>query len=289
MKYALFLGCTVPVRTRGYEVATRNVMKKLGISLVDLPDFGCCGFPLESIDHNTWLAVASRNLAVAESENLPVMTMCSACNGSLLKANLAVREEKVLEKINGILKSTGRKYKGTTEVKHVARVLYENMDKIKEMATPLNLKIAAHYGCHYTKPSEIYEGFEDAEVPHTIEELITALGATSVQYENKKQCCGGSVMGIDEPVTLEMAKQKLTHIRDAGADAMVLACPFCDVVYDVNQKRIETHSGEKFGIPVLFLPQLVGLALGLSADELGLKLNRVPVQGLLKNLGEAHE
>ncbi len=286
MKYALFLGCTVPVRTMAYEVATRRVMEKLGISLVDLEDFACCGFPLESIDHDTYLAVAARNLAVAESENLPVMTMCSACNGSLLRANLAMKDEKTRERINRALKPVEREYKGNMEIKHAARVLYENRDTIKEMAKPLNLNIAAHYGCHYTKPSEIYEGFEDPEVPYSLEELISTVGSNPVQYENKKQCCGGAILGIDEAVTLEMVRQKLHHIKKAGADAMVLVCPFCDVMYDVNQRRIETVSGEKFDIPVLFLPQLIGLALGLSPDELGLKLNRVPVRGLLKKLGE---
>lgn len=286
MKYALFLGCTVPVRTMAYEVSTRSVMKKLGIDLVDLEDFGCCGFPLESIDHDTYVSVATRNLAVAEAEKLPVMTMCSACNGSLLKANAAVQDLKMREKINETLKPIGREYKGTTSVKHVARVLYENLDKIADLAKPVNLKIAAHYGCHYTKPSEIYQDFEDPEVPYSLEEMITAVGATSVQYENKKQCCGGSVLGIDESVTLEMVRLKLSHVKAAGADAMVLACPFCDIMYDVNQKRIESNTGEKFEIPVLFLPQLVGLALEIPPDELGLKLNRVPVRKLLKSLGE---
>ncbi len=286
MNYALFLGCTVPVRTMAYEISTRNVMKKLGISLVDLREFGCCGFPLESVDHDTYLTVAARNLAIAGSKGLPVMTMCSACNGSLLKANAAFKDEKVKTRINANLKSVGREYNGKTQVKHAARVLYEKMDLIKDMGKPLNLKVAAHYGCHYTKPSEIYEGFEDPEDPYSLEALISAVGAHPVQYENKKQCCGGAVLGIDESVTLDMVGQKLNHVKNAGADAMVVVCPFCDVMYDINQKRIETHTGETFGVPVLFLPQLVGLALGLSPDELGLKMNRVPVRSLLKSLGE---
>ncbi|MBU7015556.1 MAG: CoB--CoM heterodisulfide reductase subunit B [Theionarchaea archaeon] len=289
MKYALFLGCTVPVRTMAYEISTRNVMKKLGISLADLEDFGCCGFPLESIDHTTYLSVAARNLAVAEAANLPVMTMCSACNGSLLKANLAMQDKNTRDEINANLKPINRQYKGTTVVKHAARVLYETMDTIKEMAHPLNLKVAAHYGCHYTKPSEIYADFEDPEVPYSLEELISAVGATPIPYENKKQCCGGSVMGIDESVSLEMVREKLSHIKKAGADAMVLVCPFCDVMYDINQKRIENQAGEQFGIPVLFLPQLIGLALGLTPDELGLKMNRVSVRNLLKTLGDGNE
>lgn len=286
MKYALFLGCTVPVRTMGYEVSTRNVMKKLGISLVDIKEFGCCGFPLGSIDHDTFLSVASRNLAIAEARNLPVMTMCSACNGSLLTANLAMKDDKTRKRINNNLKPLGKQYKGNIEIKHAARVLYENKDKIAELAKPLNLKVAAHYGCHYIKPSEIYEDFEDPEVPFSLDELITAIGATPVEYENKNQCCGGAILGIDEGTSLEMTRQKLEHVRDAGADAMVLVCPFCDIMYDVNQKRIENQIGEKFGIPILFLPQLIGLALGLPPDDLGLKMNRVSVRGLLKAIGE---
>jgi heterodisulfide reductase subunit B len=203
-----------------------------------------------------------------------------------LKANLAMQDEVVREKVNANLKPLQREYKGTVEVKHAARVLYEAKDKIAELAKPLPLNIAAHYGCHYTKPSEIYVDFEDPEVPYSLEEVIAAVGSTPVPYENKKQCCGGSILGIDEAVSLEMVKQKLEHIKNAGADAMVLVCPFCDIMYDVNQKRIEKQAGEKYNIPVLFLPQLVGLALGLSPDQLGLKMNRVSVRQLLKKLGE---
>jgi len=286
MKYALFLGCTVPVRTMGYELSTRAVMKKLGIELVDLKEFGCCGFPLESIDHDTYLSVATRNLAIAEEHGLPIMTMCSACNGSLLKAHMAMNDEKIKSHINDTLTPLKRHYNGSIEVKHAARVLYENIETIKEMATPLPLKIAAHYGCHYTKPSEIYEGFEDPEVPYSLDDVIRAVGAEPVQYENKKQCCGGAILGIDESVSLEMTREKLQHVKKTGADAMTLVCPFCDIMYDVNQRRIESHFDEKFGIPVLFLPQLVGLALGIPSDELGLRLNRVPVRSLLKTLGD---
>ncbi|MBU7032311.1 MAG: CoB--CoM heterodisulfide reductase subunit B [Theionarchaea archaeon] len=286
MKYALFLGCTVPVRTMGYEMSTRAVMKKLGIELVDIKEFGCCGFPLESIDHDTYLSVAARNLAIAEEKGVPVMTMCSACNGSLLKAHMAMNDEKNKAHINENLKPLGRHYAGGIYVKHAARVLYENVEKIKEMATPIPLKVAAHYGCHYTKPSQIYEDFEDPEVPYSIEEIVTAIGGEPVQYENKKQCCGGAILGIDESVSLEMTREKLHHVKEAGADALVLVCPFCDIMYDVNQRRIESHFNDSFGIPVLFLPQLVGLALGIPADELGLRLNRVPVRALLKNLGD---
>lgn len=285
MNYALFLGCTVPVRTLAYELSTRNVMEKLGITLTDMKEFGCCGFPLGSIDHDTFLSVAARNLAIAEAAGLPIMTMCSACNGSLLKANHAMQDENTRKRINANLKPLGKQYKGTIEVKHAARVLYENKDRIAELAKPLNLNIAAHYGCHYTKPSELYEDFEDAEIPYSLGELVSAVGANVVPYENQNQCCGGAILGIDEAASLEMTRQKLMHVRDAGADAMVLVCPFCDIMYDVNQKRIENLAGEKFGVPILFLPQLVGLALGLSPDELGLKLNRVSVRGLLKAFG----
>jgi heterodisulfide reductase subunit B len=229
-EYALFLGCTVPVRALNYEMSARKIADAFGIKLIDLDDFTCCGFTLKSINYNASLIMAARSLAIAEENKLDICTLCSACTSFLTEVNKELKEDSRLKKeINEDLASIGRTYNGTVEVKHFARVLYEDvgMDKIKEkVANPLEgVKIAAHYGCHYLKPSEIYN-FEDPEAPFTLDELIEATGATSVDYEEKNLCCGGGILGIEEDIALEMSNEKLESIKD-NADAMVLVCLFC--------------------------------------------------------------
>jgi len=288
-EYALFLGCTVPVRALNYEISTRKVADALGIKLIDLEDFSCCGFTIRSINYNASLIMAARSLAIAEENKLDICTLCSACTSFLTEVNKEIKEDNKLKKrVNEDLGSIGRTYNGTVEVKHFARILYDELgtDKIREkVINPLSgLKIAAHYGCHYIKPSEIYN-FENPEAPFTLDELIEATGAISVDYENKNLCCGGGILGIDEDTALKMSKVKLESIKD-NADAMVLVCPFCDIMYDINQKRIEMRFEENYNIPVLYYPQLLGLALGFNPRELGLEMNRVRTTKLLEKITE---
>lgn len=284
-EYALFLGCTVPVRALNYELSTRRVAGELGIKLVDLNEFSCCGFTVKSINHRSAEVLAARSLSIAEEKNLDICTLCSACTSFLTEVNKKIRENKGFrEEINKELDSIGRTCKGSIEVKHFARILYDDRERVREkIVKPLTgLKIAAHYGCHYLKPSEIY-GFEDPEAPFTLDELIELTGACSVDYVNKNMCCGGGILGIDEDTALAISKEKLDSIKD-NADAMVLICPFCDIMYDINQGRIEKKFGRDYKIPVLYYPQLLGLALGINSGELGLDMNRVKANKLLERI-----
>ena len=286
-EYALFLGCTVPARALNYEIATRRVAEEVGIKLTDLDDFSCCGFTTKSIDHRASVLMAARSLAIAEEKNLDICTICSACTSFLTEVNKNIKEDKKLrEDIKEDLSQIERTYNGTIEVKHFARILYDDIKKetLREKITnPLSgLKIAAHYGCHYLKPSEIYN-FEDPEAPFSLDELIEVTGATSVDYEKKNLCCGGGILGIDEDTSLELTGEKLECVK-GNADAMVLICPFCDIMYDINQRRIETKFKKDYKIPVLYYPQLLGLAMGINARELGLDMNRVKTDRLLEKI-----
>ena len=290
MKYALFLGCTVPIRNMNYELASRQVAAHLGIELVDNDEFTCCGFPLKSVDHHTSLLMAARDLAVAEGMGLDICTLCTACGGTLTEANKELIENAELRaKINAELEAaTGKRYDGGIQVRHIARVLYEGVglaglqDKIKVKLS--DFKFGAQYGCHYLKPSDLFAGFDDPENPHTLDELIEITGAEALDYMNKLQCCGGGVLGVDEQVALAMPRAKLEELKGAGADAMVLVCPFCDIMYEYNQKRIEKAFNITVNLPVLFYPQVLGLALGIPAEELGFRLNRVRSKELTQKL-----
>ncbi len=289
-EYTLFLGCTVPVRALNYEISARKVAEKLGVHLSEVSDFSCCGYPIKSVHRYAYLLMAARNLALAEKKGLPLCTLCSACCGSLTEANHEIQEdEKLRKKINEDLSEwVGLRYEGGIRVTHFIRVLDQEIGKKRitdQVRTNLSsLRVAPHYGCHYTKPSTIYNGAENPEDPKSLDELIRATGAESVQYEDKLQCCGGGVLAVDEQVALAMAHKKLDHLQAQRADAMILICPFCNVMYEGNQRKIEKTYQTEYKLPVLYYPQLLGLALGLEPDELGMKMNRIKTTELVKKI-----
>lgn len=290
MKYALFLGCTVPVRALNYELAARKVGEKLGLEFLDIPEFSCCGFPVKSVDRMTFMLMAAENLSLAEEANLDICTLCSACSSVLTEVDKQLKENRALRnRVNEDLSVTNRKYHGKIHVKHFVRILHEDVGlaKIKEMVKrPLSeFNFTAHYGCHYLKPSEVYGKFDEPENPRTLDELIRVTGAQSIPYEDKNECCGGGVLGVEEATALKIAALKLDHIKASGADALVLICPFCNIMYEGNQKKIERQSETEFNLPVLYYPQVLGLALGMAPDELGFRMNRVKPREILSRLG----
>ena len=272
----------------------RRVADVFGIKLVDIPGFTCCGFPLSSINRKTSMLMAARNLSIAADAELDICTMCNACTSILSEVNWSVKNDpRIRDYIKSDLAQLGRRYDGNVEVKHFARILYEDMgiDKLKAAITRdlSDLEFASHYGCHYLKPSEFYGGFDAPEDPRSLDVLVSAVGASPVDYENKRECCGGGLLAIDENISLQMSRDKLEHVKESGADAMSLVCPFCSVMYDDNQRKIERTFGVEYNIPVLYYPQVLGLAVGLDPEELGLNMNRVSTAGLLTKLGMQNE
>ncbi len=296
MRFALYLGCTVPVRAMNYEISARRTAERLGIEFQDVEGFACCGYPAKPLSWEAALLMAANNLALAEEQGLDICTLCSACTGTLVDANKRLREDEALRaRVNDELSnSTGRTYDGTVSVRHYARILYEDigLERIRliveeevNKGQALDLSsfgFAVHYGCHYMKPADIYDGFDDPENPHTLGELVEATGARLVHYEEEGECCGGGLLAIDQETALTIAKGKLHHIHVANADGMILICPFCDIMYEINQRSIERRFDVTYRLPVLFYPQLLGLALGFTPDELGFRLNRVKARSLVQ-------
>ena len=289
-EYVLFLGCTVPVRALNYEISARKVAERLEVRLHDVPEFSCCGYPIKSLDHYAYLLMAARNLSLAEERGLPLCTLCSACCGALAEANHELQEDETLRRrINeDLVKTLGRKYDGHVRVTHFIRVLQQEVGERKiaaEVQVDLSaLHLAPHYGCHITKPTTVYGRLEDPEDPRSLDQLIETTGAHSIAYENKLQCCGGAVLAFDEGVALSMARSKLDHVRSRQADAIVLACPFCNIMYEANQKKIEKIAQTEYKLPILFYPQVLGLAMGMEPEELGIKMNRIKPTDLLKKV-----
>ena len=285
-KYLMFLGCAVPYRVSAYEISARKVLKGLGVELAEMPEFNCCGLPLDPVSHETMLILAARNLALAEREGLDIITLCPGCAGTLKKVGKMLKQDKHLcEEINGHLKEAGLEFKGTVGVKHILEVLRDDVgiERIKEaVVKPLTgLKVAEHNGCHILRPRE-FIGFDDPEDPETLKMLIEATGATCLDYMDETECCGAPSVGVNDKIALQLAREKLSNIKKVGAQAMITICAFCHIMYDTNELRIEKMFDEKYGIPVLHYPQLLGLAMGFKPEELAFNELRVDASGILK-------
>lgn len=290
MKYALFLGCTIPARARNYELSARKVAEKLSIELVDMENFICCGFPIKAGDMDASELLAAYNLCLAREKGLDICALCSSCTSALSEVahQLSVDEEK-RRKINERLSAVGLEYRESPRVRHLARVLFEEVgeDKLRvHLERDLSgLKIASHYGCHFLKPSEVHDHFDQVEDPESLDTLVALTGAQVIDYPLKKKCCGGPVLPVDEKVAMAVTKEKLEALKEAGADVLSLVCPFCSVMYDGNQKSLESEYDTTFKLPVLYLTQILGLAMGLGRKELGLNMNVVKTKELTARLG----
>ena len=292
-RYLLFLGCVIPYRLSSYEISARKVLAKLGVELVEMPEYNCCGFPMDPVNHDVMLTLAARNLCVAERENLNILTLCNGCFGTLCKVNKTLKEDKEeRERINKYLAEFGMEFKGTIEVKHLVYVLSEDVGfkKIKDaVKKPLtSLRVAQHTGCHIVRPKKLIEK-DDPENLRLLKELIELTGAKCLDYMDEAECCGNPIIGVNESIPFQMAKEKLEHIRAVGAQALITVCPFCHMMFDMNQPRIERAFNEKFGLPVLHYPQLLGLAMGFTPEELALNELRVKPFDLLNEIQSGRE
>ncbi|MFH1328703.1 MAG: CoB--CoM heterodisulfide reductase subunit B [Candidatus Bathyarchaeota archaeon] len=289
-RYAYFLGCLTPNRYPGIEAATVKSLGKFGVELVQLPGASCCPAPgvFGSFDLSTWLALAARNISIAENMNADITLTCNGCYATLQETNHLLKHNKRLAaNVNKILSNIGKSFKGSIEVKHVIEILTEEvgLDKIKkEIKHPLkDIKVAVHYGCHFLKPSSV-RAHGSAENPTVLDDFVRALGAESVEYKDKAICCGagGGVRAARLDVALDMTLEKIQNVMEANADCIITPCAFCHFQFDRGQVELSEKLGKKYGLPVLYLTQLLGLALGLSPLELGLDKNETSTETFLK-------
>ena len=289
-RYALFLGCTTPTQVLQYELSSRRVCQHLGIELVDRTDFVCCGINQVNLSQEAGLLLAASNLALAEEQGVDILTLCAACTGALAEAVERLKDQKSREDVNRKLYTTGLEYTGKTQVKHISRVLYEDVgiDKIKRKIKRdvSQLRVAPHYGCHYLKPESAFGGWDDPDNPRTLHQLISATGAFPVQYETLNLCCGGKSFPVSKEVAFFLIQKKLDNLTRQKIDCLVVQCQTCYLMYSDQQKVINGHFGKQYEIPVLLYPQLLGLALGGDLkDDLGLDLNAIPLNHLLAKTG----
>ena len=285
-KYALFLGCTTPTKVPQYELASRWVCKYFGIELIDIEDFVCCGINQVNLSIEAGLLMAAMNLALAEAKELDILTLCAACTGALAEAIERLKDDTIKDRVNEKLRDVGLEYKGKTKVKHISRVLYEDIgvEKIKkEVKKDLSdFRVAPHYGCHYLRPMSAFKGFEEPDNPKSLHKLISATGAQPVGYETLNLCCGGKSFPVSEDLARLLVQKKLDDLADKEIDAMVLQCQTCYLMYSDQQKEINEKYGRQFNLPVILYPQLLGLALDADPiKDLGLDLHTISLDKIL--------
>ena len=284
MKFALFLGCNIPIRLKQYETSSRAVLNKLGVTLVDIPEFNCCGYPLRNIDLKAFVLSSARNLALAERQNLNMMVLCKCGYGTLRMAQHLIKENAPLrEEVNAILAREGLKYEGDIRVKHLLTVLFNDVgtEVITEKVTrPYeNLKIATHYGCHALRPSNIVQ-FDDPVAPTIFDQLVEVTGAESVDWPAKLDCCGGPLLGTNDELSFDFTEKKLADAKRAGAHYVTTGCVFCQIQFDTIQKSMETDRGSNHHVPSILYPQLLGLCMDINKDDLGLDSNQIDITGV---------
>lgn len=283
MKYQYFPGCSLKGTGRAYEESFLAVFKALGIEVNELEDWNCCGATAYmSVDETKSYALAGRNLAIAERATEDVIAPCSACYLVLNKTIQGLKDHKELRrKVTSALKAGDLEYKGTAKVRHPLDVLVNDvgMEEIKKRVTnPLKgLKLAAYYGCQVVRP---YATFDDQHDPVTMDNLMAASGAECVDWALKTRCCGGSLTGTVPEAGLRLAYIILKEAKRRGAQAIVTPCPLCQFNLDGYQDQI-ADKYERIDMPVLYFTQVVGLAMGLSAKELGIKRGIISAEAVL--------
>lgn len=292
MRYAYYPGCVAKGTCPELHISTLKLANALGIELVELENAACCGAGIINAESPEFSdALNARTFAIAEEMGLDIITICSTCQGAMAKVNKKlVEDEKYREKMNLLIKDGGRRYGGKAKVKHLLWVLVEDvwLKKIKEkLRRPLtNLKIAPFYGCHILRPSDAL-GFDDPERPISLDELILALGAQPVQFAGKTRCCGFPILMENEKASLAMTRKHLLDAKDNGADCMVTPCPLCHLNLDIYQPKAARLGKVKIDLPVLHLPQMVCLALGMSASDVQLSKHIVPCKAMYQKIARA--
>jgi heterodisulfide reductase subunit B len=292
--YSYFPGCSAESTGRGLGLSAEAIARPLDMELVEIEDWNCCGStPYGSLDEEESLVVAARNLALAEKAGFDVVTPCSSCYVTLSKANRHLHDHPaLLKKVNEALAVAGLEYKGSLRVRHLVDVLVNDVTPeviAGRLKKPLRgLKVAPYYGCQLVRPDY---GLDDTEQPVTLDRLVAGTGAEAVDFPLKVRCCGGSLMLSEEASSLGLVNKLLGSAADSSAQCIVTACPLCQTNLDAYQSRVNSVFKTRYNIPVLFITQLIGVALGLDAKTLGLDANIVETSTVIlrreatKNLG----
>jgi len=278
--YAYYPGCSLESLGKSYHLSTMEVAAKLGIELQELEDWNCCGatayFPVDELLSYT---LSARNLAIAEKTGLKdFVAPCSACFKNAYTTNKYLNSDPDLaDHINFALEADNLHIAGTMHVRHLIEVFLEDvgLETIKNNVTyPLNnLQVAPYYGCQLVRPRKNNENVEN---PRYFEDLLTAIGATPIEFESKTRCCGGSLIITNRVAALDMVGKLLQDAVNNHAQIIATTCPMCNVNLEVYQNQVNREFGTNYSIPVVYFTQLMGSAFGCSPKSLGINKEIIP-------------
>lgn len=276
MRYGFFPGCTLEAAAQELMISTQKVASALGIELIELKGWTCCGAShIQDISEDLSLSINARNIALGEALNAPILTVCNTCTLMLRTAKQRIDEdEAVKERVNEGLQEAGMQYKGSSDVTHLLWMLIQDygLENLRQKVTrPLTgLRVANFYGCHIVRPPQIM-GFESHLNPQSMERVVEVLGAENAEYSQRLACCGFHAVFPAEEEVMKKTGDNCIAARDAGADVVVTPCPLCQMQMDMYQPDAQKRFEESIRMPILHLPQLIGLALGFEPEELGIK------------------
>jgi heterodisulfide reductase subunit B len=284
LRYSYYPGCSLHASAGEYDLSTRELFAALGIKLTEIPDWFCCGAtPAHNVDELLSLSLCAKNLELAEQVEGDVAVACAACF-SRLKFTQHILEENETKR-HQVEQAIAAPVRLNGTVKHLLEILARDLGLERLSATvkkPLNgLKVACYYGCLLTRPNDV-PNLDCVEAPTIMESVVEAVGAQTVDWTHRLECCGANFTLSRPGVVLQLSNAILDSAKAAGADCIMVGCPLCHGNLDIRQKEIEGVYATRYGLPVLYLTQLVGLALGLSADKLGLDALIVNPMPLLK-------
>lgn len=290
MKYIYYPGCSLEGTALEYNISTKSVLGALGVKLVELDDWTCCGATAaEGTSHLLSFALPARNIALAEKMkgDLDVLAPCSACYLNLKRVEREiVLDPGLLKKINQVLETEDLVLKGKRKTRHLLDVLSSDIsarDIASAVVRPVNgLRIAPYYGCQCLRP---YAVFDDPEKPRSMEPILVSLGASVYEWDMGGKCCGASLMSTAPEAGIKLVAGILDAAQDA--DAVVTVCPMCQMNLEAYQRRASKMRKTNYAMPILYLPQLMGLAMGLTDEQIRLDLNLCVPDGFLHKLPDA--
>lgn len=285
LRYGFFPGCTLESAAEELMISTKKVAAALGIELIELEGWTCCGAShIQDVDDFLGVSVNARNISLGEKLNAPILTVCNTCTLMLRSAKFRLdRDDELKEKVNDGLKKADMQYQGTSEVTHLLWALIQDygLENLKKrIKRPLKgLKVANFYGCHILRPPQIM-GYENHLNPQSMEMVAEVLGAESVDFDQRLACCGFHAVFPAEKEVLKMTGNNCLSPKHAGADCIVTPCPLCQMQLDMYQPDAQKGFQDDITMPILHLPQLIGLALGFEPEELAIQrhiIDAIPI------------
>ncbi len=288
MRIAYYSGCSLKGTANEFDTSARAMCEALGIELADVPDWNCCGASsAHSVNHDLAVALGARNLAQAQETGADQVTApCAACFARLKFAEYKLREDP--ERLGRMLERAEIDYRGGIRITSLLEAVVSDygIEAIKEkVVRPLEgLKVACYYGCLLVRPADVAD-FDDDENPRSMDNLMEALGAEPVDWAYRVECCGGGLALGRADIVRRLVGDILDNAALSGAECFVVACPLCQGNLDWRQSEAAAERGTEYNLPVYYFTQLVGLAVGVPPQKLGIEKHLVPATALLETRG----